>query len=90
MNGDGLRMLLDLLRRLEQSGIYCKLHHSRDDAIMVEVAVPGQRWEIELVDYGDEFRWEIERFVSIGQIEDDTVLDELFARFSDPEPGKQE
>jgi hypothetical protein len=83
MNGDGLRMLLALLDRLKRAKIYYTLHHSRDDAIMVEVTVPGQRWEIELVDYGDEFQYEIERFASNGEIEDKTALDSLFACFSD-------
>ena len=83
MNGDGLRALLALLGRLEKAKIAYTLRHSRDDAIMLQVAVPGQRWEIELVDYGNEFQWEIERFVSDGQIEDETALNDLFAHFSD-------
>jgi hypothetical protein len=51
---------------------------------MIEVVVPGERWEIELVDYGDEFHWEVERFRSNGMIEDESAIEELFARFSEP------
>jgi hypothetical protein len=85
MNGDALRSLLALLKRLDQAKIHYTLHQSREDAIMVRVTVPGQRWEIELVDYGDEFQWEIERFVSGGKIEDESALDDLFSQFSDAE-----
>ncbi len=52
---------------------------------MIEACVPGQRWEIEFVDYGEEVQIEIERFVSSGNIEDEAALDDLFAKFSDSE-----
>lgn len=87
MNGDAYRSFLALLQRLNAAKIFYKLHHSREDALMIKVDVPGQRWEIELVDYGDEFRWEVERFVSNGHIDEENALDELFAKFSDEEPA---
>ena len=52
---------------------------------MVEINVPGQGWEVELVDYGDEVHWEIERFLSNGHIDDESALSELFAQCSDEE-----
>lgn len=85
MNGDTFSTLLAFLRRLEQAKIWYRLNQIRDDALMVEVHVPGERWEVELVDYGDEVRWEIERYVSNGKIDDETALDELFTKFSDEE-----
>ncbi len=85
MKGDGFRAFLALLQRLEKAKIYFTLHSSRDDALMIQADVPGERWEIELVDYGDELHWEIERFVSNGKIEDESALEDLFARFSDDE-----
>ena len=84
MNGDAYREFLALLRRLDEAKIFYKLDHSRDDALMIEIDVPGERWEIELCDYGDEFQWEIERFRSNGKIEDESAFEELFAKFSDP------
>jgi hypothetical protein len=85
MNGDAYRQLLDLLRRLREAKIAYSLRQSREDAVLVEVNVPGQRWEIEFVDYGDQVQVEIERFVSNGHIEDESALEELFAKFSDKE-----
>jgi hypothetical protein len=86
-NSDGLRALLNLLQRLDRARIHFTLTQAREDAVMIQVTVPGERWEIELVDYGDEFHWEIERFTSPGKIEDESALKDLFARFSDEEPA---
>jgi hypothetical protein len=85
MKRDAYRDFLALLRRLEEAKIYYELHQSRDDALMIEVTVPGERWEIEFVDYGDEVQVEIERFISNGHIDDESALDELFSKFSDKE-----
>jgi len=83
MNGDGYRVFLALLQRLDRARISYNLRHSRDEAVMIEVIVPGERWEIELADYGDEYQWEVERFRSNGTIEDESAIEELFANFSD-------
>ncbi len=85
MKLDAFREMLALLDRLREAKIACGLRQSRDDALLIEVNVPGERWEIEFVDYDDEVHVEIERFRSDGRIDDETALDELFARFSDKE-----
>lgn len=85
MNSDAFCRMLTLLQRLREAKIAYSLRQSRDEALMIEVNVPGQRWEIEFVDYGDEVQIEIERFLSTGQIDDESALDELFAKFSDKE-----
>ncbi len=84
MNQDPYRAFLALLQRLDHAKIFYRLSHPREEAVMIEVDVPGERWEIELVDYGDEFHWEVERFRSNGVIDDESAIDELFAKFSDP------
>lgn len=90
MKGDHLRQLLALLKRLDEARIHYAVDRVREDAVMVRVAVPGERWEIELVDYGDTFHWEIERFVSGGDMDDESALKDLFARFSDVAPAPAE
>ena len=80
---DAYRQILDLLRRLDAANIYYRLSRHREEALMIEVAVPGARREIEFVDYGDEVHVEIERFRSNGEICDESALDELFAKNSD-------
>jgi len=57
------------------------LAHNRGEAMMVLVAVPGERWEIEFLADGSV---EVERFTSDGTIYGEEVLRELFARYSEP------
>lgn len=74
-----LQKLLDFLSELDNRSIYYKLNCVRD-AIMVEVAVPGQRWEVEFFADGE---IEIEVFESGGEIKNKEALKELFEKFSD-------
>ena len=67
--------LLAFLRRLEEHQIHYRLNKVRD-AIMVEVAIPGQRWEVEFFPDGS---IEVEEFITTGTIEDASVLDALFS-----------
>ena len=66
--------LLSLLSDPRGAHIAFKLNQDRDEAIMVEVAVPGERWEIEFLDDGSV---EAEVFRSDGTIYDVSVLDHL-------------
>jgi hypothetical protein len=85
MSQDNLSKLLGFLRQLEEARIAFELR--RDDAIMVEIAVPGERWEVEFLEEGE---IEVERYVSNGHIADESALADLFARFSDAEPTPDE
>jgi hypothetical protein len=71
--------LLSFLNDLRGAKIEYRLNHNRDDAIMVEIAVPGERWEVEFMEDGSV---EVEIFKSDGAIHDGSVLDELVARHS--------
>ena len=75
-----LQSVLDLLNRLEKAKIHYKLTHSQDDAISINVVVPGQRWEIDCYSNG---RADVEIFKSDGSIRDASAIDELFRDFSD-------
>ena len=65
----------DFLDRLEKANIWYRMEHMRD-SVMIEVAIPGERWEVEFFEDGHA---EVERFVSPGVIEDEQVLERLFA-----------
>jgi hypothetical protein len=72
--------LLAFLERLEGLKLHYTLTHVRD-SIMIEIAVPGERWEVEFFDNGDV---EIERFVSTGVDKiDDDALDRLVVEYSE-------
>lgn len=83
MKDNPFRKLIAFLERLDEAKIPYTMSHSRDDAIMVTAFAPGQYWEIEFLDDGD---IDIERYRSDGHIDDESVLEELFALCSDDEP----
>ena len=74
---NSLEKLLGFLSELDRRKIYFELTRVRDEALMVEIAVPGERWEAEF--FGDG-RVEIEVFKSPGiggQEQLDRLLREL-------------
>lgn len=87
MKNDQFGKILAFLRQLEKAKIAYELRHSREDAIMVRINVPGERWEVEFL-HDDDI--EIERFVSNGEIHDESMLDQLFAKFSDATKADEE
>lgn len=74
-----MKKLLEFLEKLDEYKIYYKLNKVRE-SIMIEIAVPGQRWEVEFLSDGD---IQIEKFISEGVIYGETELDYLFENFSD-------
>ncbi|RRD62915.1 hypothetical protein [Fretibacterium sp. OH1220_COT-178] len=81
-----MQELLRFLNMLEEKKIYYQLNKVRDEAIMVEIAVPGQHWEVEFMEDGS---IEIEKFISPGEIfackdiSNSKEIDDLFRDFSD-------
>lgn len=75
-----LKKFIDFLNKLEENNIFYKLNKVRNEAIMVEVAVPGQRWEIEFLEDGS---IEIEKFISDKNMYGTNELETLFKEFSD-------
>ena len=68
-----------LLEKLRCAKIRHWIRDDREGALSIDVAVPGERWEIDLLADG---RVEIEVFKSDGSIHDEARLEELFRRFS--------
>lgn len=82
MNNHGFGQLVTFLNQLEQEKISYTLAHHRDETIMVNVAVHGERWEVEFFEDGSV---EVERFVSSGEINGEEVFSDLFAMYSEQE-----
>lgn len=74
--------LTGFLKQLEQGHIHYTLASYHDDAVMVLVTVPGERWEIEF--FGDG-AVEVERFVSNGEICGEEALHKLLTLYVDHE-----
>ena len=84
MNNPIFNNLISFLNELEHNTISYTLAHNRDESIMVLVAIPGERWEIEFLDNGSV---EVEKFTSNGEIYGKDILNDLFARYADqPRP----
>jgi hypothetical protein len=75
-----IRDVTSLAERLSAAKIHYDVSITRPESILFSIAVPGERWEIEVMADGS---IEIEVFRSNGEISDASKLDELFERFSD-------
>lgn len=80
LNDQDLKGVLELLDRLEAARIHFTLARHQEDAITIEVAVPGQRWEIDCYSNG---KVDVEIFKSDGTVRDASAIDELLHGFSD-------
>ncbi|MEG4483718.1 hypothetical protein [Microcoleus sp. D2_18a_B4] len=80
MKNNGFDQVILFLQKLQKQAIDYSLAHHRDEALMVIVAVPGERWEIEFLSDGSV---EVEKFVSNGEIVGEEALSELFDRYSE-------
>ena len=74
-----MQKLIDFLNKLEDAKIYYKLNKTCDEYIMVEIAVPGEIWEVEYS--ANDIR--IEKFISTGNLFDESEIDALFKNFYD-------
>ncbi len=80
MATDQFTRLLDFIRRLEEAHLRYRLTSIRPEAVCVEIAVPGERWEVEFMEDGE---IQIERFRSNGEIAGEQSLEVLFTEFTD-------
>jgi len=67
------------LNILDENNIYYRLNKIRPEGIVIEVAVPEQRWEIEFMEDGTV---EIEKFISDGSFHGKEELKVLLTEFS--------
>jgi hypothetical protein len=68
--------LLDFLNRLDAAHVFYKLDHTRPDSVMIDIALPGWRWEVEFMADGS---IDIERYASVAGVENDlALLEEIF------------
>jgi hypothetical protein len=80
---DVYRELLQLLNRMDAVKMPYALRHTRPDAITIEVYLPGEHWEVEFVDYGDEVQVEVEVFRGSGVTGDENTVEELFVKWAE-------
>lgn len=74
-----MNKFLDFLEKLDAAKIYYRLNKVNEN-ILIEVAVPGQRWEIE---FDRDENMQIEIFTSEGYIYDEEKIDALLRNYAD-------
>lgn len=82
MKTNGFHKFLAFLTKLETDHIAYTLAHYREDAVMVTISIPGERWEAEFFEDGSV---EVEKFVSDGEIYEENSLQTLFERDTEQE-----
>ncbi|MBE1553032.1 hypothetical protein [Sporosarcina limicola] len=76
---ESLTSYIHFLNKLEANKIFYRLSKVRNESVMVEVAVPGERWEVEFMKDGTV---EIEKFISDANLYNVQELEVLFRDFS--------
>ena len=76
----GYQSFFDMCAELDRRHVKYDVVSVRDQALMIRVAVPGERWELEVFDDG---RIELERFVTQGVKSDHDAPSKLLAYFDE-------
>ena len=74
-------ILQGIFGRLDAAAIHYTVARYRDDAVSIRATVPGERWEIDVLDDGTV---DFERFVGDGVILELGDLNASIIRFADP------
>ena len=74
--------LYEFLDRLRSANIHFTLASYREETVMIQISVPGERWEVEFLKDGGA---EVERFRSDGRISDRSEIEVLFTKFGESE-----
>ena len=77
---EAVNTLTNLIRQLEAAQIHFELARYRDDSVSIRATVPGERWEIDVLDDGT---IDFERFVSTATIGDETDLAAFIQQYSE-------
>jgi hypothetical protein len=75
-----LRRVYALSQRLHDSGIHNEIRAFREDGLTVLAHVPGEYWEIDLLEDGTT---NVEVFRSTGEMEDESAIERLISEFGE-------
>ncbi len=81
MKSEAFAKLMGIIRALEAARIHFTLSYHRYDAVSIHASVPGQRWEIDVLEDGDV---DFERFVTTGGVVGEAEMTEAIAGFAEP------
>jgi hypothetical protein len=81
MKSEPFALFMSIARALEAARIYFTVDYHRAGSVSITVTVPGERWEIDILEDGDV---DFERFVSTGGVTGELELKEFITRFAEP------
>ena len=81
MKAEPFAKLMEIFGALEAAQIHFVLAYHRYDGVSIEAAVPGERWEIDVLADGEV---DFERFVSAGGVRGEAEMTEFIAKFTEP------
>ena len=81
MKSEPFAKLMEIIRALEAARIHFTVSYHRYDAVSILAIVPGERWEIDILEDGDV---DFERFVTTGGVTSEAEVNEAIAKFAEP------
>ncbi len=70
---------IDFLRHLDKHNIPYDIDRTGDDYVMVNIDIPGERWE---VNFSDDGEVAAERFGNMGDVAGQEIMDYLYDNYS--------
>ena len=83
---NALKKLLALSDQLKAANIHHEVTRYREDGVSIIATVPGERWEIDVLDDGEIV---VEVYKSQGNCRGEEALKELFERHSDQDDSTE-
>lgn len=77
---NAFRKLMGILQKLDAAKIHHSLSSYRTDAVSVTAVVPGERWEIDVLESGEV---DFERFKTSGDLGDENELKDCIQTFAE-------
>ena len=81
MTPDRFDTLMGIIEKLKAAKIHFELAYHRYDGISINATVPGERWEIDVLEDGDV---DFERFVTDGGVVGEPEMNEAIAKWAEP------
>ena len=86
MKPEPFAKFMRIVRSLEVAQIHFRVDYHRYDAITVEAVVPGERWEIDILDDGTV---DFERFVTTGGVVGEDEMKTAIEKWAEPAPVEE-
>src|SRR5581483_9929737 len=78
VKGEPFAKLMEIIRSLKAARIHFEVRYHRYDGITIEANLPGERWEIDVLEDGDV---DFERFVTAGGVHGEEEMRQAIARW---------